>query len=278
MRMSEAIGKGTGLLAFGGIDRTGRDARLLLAHALGVEIDRLPLEITRDITDVEWDRYHGLLTRRLDREPVSRIIGRRAFWGRDFKITPDVLDPRPETEVLVAALLTMERPLRLLDLGTGSGALAVSLAAEFPEAEVTATDISPAALAVAGENARAHGLEARITFLEADWFDGVEAVFDLIVSNPPYVARDELAALAPEVREHDPLMALSDGGDGLGAYRRITAGARAHLAPGGRLMVEIGAGQGAAVQALFAEAGLEEIACLPDLDGRERAVTGRAPG
>lgn len=278
MRFTEAIGKGTGLLAFGGVDRKGRDARLLMAHALGVEADKLVLEVHRELTDAEWDRYHGFLTRRLEGEPVSRIIGRRAFWGRDFQIDPQVLDPRPETETLIAALLTSPPPRTMLDLGTGSGILAITLAAEWPGAQVTACDLSPGALAIARRNAEAHEVAGQVSFIESDWFERIEGRFDLIVSNPPYIALAEMAELAPEVAEHDPRMALTDEGDGLGAYRAIIAGAPAHLTPGGRLMVEIGWKQGRAVEEMLGAAGFEEVLCHPDLDGRDRAVSGVWPG
>jgi release factor glutamine methyltransferase len=275
MRLTQALGKGTGLLGFGGMGNSGRDSRALLAHALGLAPDRLIVEHDREVSDDEMAAYEALLHRRMEHEPVSRIIGRRAFWGRDFKITPDVLDPRPETEILVAEALRGPAPARLLDLGTGSGILAVSLLAEWPGAEGVATDLSPAALAVARENAARHGVDDRLGLAEANWFAGVDGVFDLIVSNPPYIAADEMAGLEQEVRDHDPEMALTPGGDGLDAYRAILEGAPAHLAPGGRLMVEIGPSQGAAVTALFEAAGLAHVTVRPDLDGRARVVLGR---
>lgn len=278
MRMTEAIGKGTGLLAFGGIDRKGRDARLLLAHALGVTPDRLVLEVHRDITETEWQTYHAFLTRRLDHEPVSRIIGARAFWGRDFKIAPEVLDPRPETEVLIAALLTAEAPRRVLDLGCGSGILAVTLAAEWPGAQVLATDISARALDITQDNARRHGVSDRVAVALGDWFAPVADRFDLIVSNPPYIAADEMDGLARDVRDYDPRIALTDEADGFSAYRAILAGAADHLTEAGRLMVEIGWQQGEAVRALFAAAGFADVQLHRDLDNRDRAVSAIWPG
>ncbi|HHC30272.1 MAG TPA: peptide chain release factor N(5)-glutamine methyltransferase, partial [Rhodobacterales bacterium] len=237
--------------------------------------ERIIIEHDREVSDDEMAAYEALIHRRLEHEPVSRIIGRRMFWGRDFKISPDVLDPRPETEVIVAAALEQERPARLLDLGTGSGILAVTLLAEWPEVAAVASDLSPLALEVARENAAAQGVDARLTLIESDWFAGVEGLFDLIVSNPPYIAADELPGLAHEVRDFDPEMALTPGGDGLDAYRTILADVDAHLAPGGRMMVEIGPTQGAAVSAMFEAAGLGNVALLPDLDGRARVVTGQ---
>jgi release factor glutamine methyltransferase len=192
-------------------------------------------------------------------------------------VTPDVLDPRPETEVLVAAALEAGFR-RVLDLGVGSGAILLSLLADRAEATGVGTDLSAAALAVAQANADALGVAARVGFQQADWFSGLVGQFDLIVSNPPYIAEDEMSGLAPEVRDWEPWLALTPGGDGLAAYRAIAAGVGAHLAPGGRVILEIGPTQGAAVAALLAEAGLEGVAVRPDLDGRDRIVAAWLPG
>jgi len=277
MRLDDALRDGARRLAEGGIEGAARDARLLLAEAAGLAPDRLTLERDRALGPEEAAAFEGYLARRLAHEPVSRILGRRAFWGKDFIVTPAVLDPRPETETLVAAALEGPRPRRLLDLGTGSGAIVVSLLAQWPDTMAIATDISPEALAVAQSNAEIHGVADRLAFVETDWFSGIDGMFELIVSNPPYIAAEEMAGLAPEVRGHDPEGALTPGGDGLDAYRAITAGLAGRLAPGGRLLVEIGPTQGQAVAALFAEAGLIEVALLDDLDGRDRVVSGLAP-
>ncbi|SMH57968.1 peptide chain release factor N(5)-glutamine methyltransferase [Maritimibacter sp. HL-12] len=274
MRLTQALGKGTGLLGFGGMGTSGRDSRALLAHALGIPADRLTLHADREVSEEEMARYEALLHRRLEHEPVSRIIGRRMFWGRNFRITPHVLDPRPETETLVAEALAGPAPARLLDLGTGSGILAITLLAEWAQAEALASDVSPEALIVARSNAEDLGVADRLTLIEADWFSGIDARFELIVSNPPYIAAGEMDGLDPEVREHDPEIALTPGGDGLDAYRAIAAGAGARLAPGGRLLVEIGPTQGAQVAALLRAAGLVDVEVLPDLDGRDRVVRG----
>jgi release factor glutamine methyltransferase len=202
---------------------------------------------------------------------MGQILGHRAFWRHRFRVTPDVLDPRPETEALVAEALRAPF-VRVLDLGTGSGAILLSLLADRPAATGLGTDVSAPALAVAAHNAAALGLADRAAFLRADWFDGVAGSFDLIVSNPPYIAEGEMAALAPEVRDWEPRLALTPGGDGLAAYRTIAAGAGAHLAPGGRLIVETGAAQGPAVAAIMAAAGLGPVRVLPDLAGRDRVV------
>lgn len=277
MNLRAALVSAQRVLAGAGIEGAGTDARALLAEAAGVARDRLTLHLDDELTPGARARLATMLARRLAREPVARILGRRAFWGRDFAVTPDVLDPRPETECLVAESLAGPVPARLLDLGTGSGCIAVTLLVEWPGARGVATDISGAALAVAAENAARHGVAGRLDLVEADWLDGVAGRFDLVVSNPPYIAEAEMAGLAREVRGHDPRGALSDGGDGLAAYRAIAGGVMAHLAPGGRVLVEIGAGQGAQVAGLFARAGLAEVRILPDLEGRDRVVIGQLP-
>lgn len=256
------------------IDDAAHDARRLLAHATGLSAARLGAETGAEAAPEVAPRFEALIARRAAREPMAHITGKRLFFKHEFTVTRDVLDPRPETEALVLAAL--EEPFaRVLDLGTGSGAILLSLLAERPGASGLGTDLSPAALAVARGNAVRLGLDAACEFCLSDWFADVTGTFDLIVSNPPYVAEAEMPGLAPELA-HEPRMALSDGADGLSAYRRICAGAGAHIAPGGRLMVEIGWHQGAAVAALMRAAGLEAVRVLPDLDGRDRVVAGRA--
>ena len=251
--MSEAEARAR--LAAAGVDDPAGDAA------------RLRRAAPDDATFAAW------VARRAAREPVARILRRRAFWAHEFEVTPDVLDPRADTEALVEAGLSAPFA-RVLDLGTGSGCVLVSLLHERPDATGLGTDVSEAALAVALRNAAAAGVADRARFVRADWLDGVEGTFDLIVSNPPYVAEAEMAALAPEVRDWDPRGALTPGGDGLGAYRAILAGAPAHLAPGGRVALEVGWTQAAAVTGLMAAAGLAEIAVTRDLGGRERVVSG----
>lgn len=215
--------------------------------------------------------FAAMVERRARREPVSHILGRRAFWRHNFLVTAEVLDPRPETETLVQAALAAPFG-RVLDLGTGSGCILLSLLAERTAATGLGTDLSVAALAVARRNAAATGVGARAAFLLSDWLERVEGSFDLIVSNPPYVAAAEMPGLAPEVRDWEPHLALTPGGDGLDAYRAIVRDAPGHLAPGGRLIVEIGPTQAAAVSALFARAGLAAVSTLRDLDGRDRVI------
>ena len=275
---ARALRDGAARLAAAGVAEAARDARWLLAHALDVAPDRLTLELgdAAALTPDQAARWQAALSARAARQPVAQITGRRAFWGRDFIVTRDTLDPRPETETLVARAL--EAPFaRLLDLGTGTGCIGLTLLAERPAALGLLTDASPRALAVAQDNARALGLTDRVGFLVSDWFADVRGGFDLIVSNPPYIAEAEMAGLAPDVREWEPRAALTPGGDGLGAYRAIAAGAGAHLAPGGRLLVEIGPSQGAAVAAILTGAGLSGLGIARDLDGRDRVVFARNP-
>ncbi|WP_323042240.1 peptide chain release factor N(5)-glutamine methyltransferase [Gemmobacter sp.] len=258
-----------------GVPDAMRDARLLLAHALGIGADRLTLHIGDAVVPEVAARFQALVAARAARAPLSHLTGQRLFWGRSFRVTPDVLDPRPETETLVA--LALADPFaRVLDLGTGTGAILLSLLADRPGATGVGADVSAAALAVAQGNAQALGLAGRAQFVQSDWCADVQGRFDLIVSNPPYIALAEMAGLSPEVRDHEPHLALTDGGDGLAAYRAIAAQAPAHLAPGGRLIVEIGAGQGPDVAAILTQAGFGAVAIHPDLDGRDRLVAARA--
>ncbi|MFN3955001.1 MAG: peptide chain release factor N(5)-glutamine methyltransferase [Pararhodobacter sp.] len=258
-----------------GVPDPVRDARLLAAHALGLAPDRLTLHLDDQPDPAQRARLEQALLARAARQPVSQIIGGRWFWGRWFRVTPEVLDPRPETETLVAAAL--EEPFhRVLDLGTGSGAILLSLLAEQPAAEGYGIDISVPALGVAAQNAATLGLEGRVRLHRSDWFSDVAGRFDLIVANPPYIGADEMPGLAPESRDWEPHLALTPGGDGLDAYRRIATGVVTHLASGGRLFLEIGPTQAAAVSALLVGVGLKDVRTLHDLDGRARVVSARA--
>lgn len=277
MTGTEALRTAIPLLQDAGIADAARDARILLANALGLAGDRLTLHLAEEVPADAAQRFDAAIAARVRRQPVSQIIGKRLFWGRVFVVTPEVLDPRPETEILVAAAL--ERPFaRMLDLGTGSGCILLSCLADLPKASGLGTDISLAALNVAQRNAQSLGLAARVRLQASDWCRGVAGRFDLITSNPPYIAANEMAGLAPEVRDWEPHLALTAGGDGLGPYRRIAAEAPARLVAGGRLLVEIGPSQGAAVAAMFAAQGLERVAIRKDLDGRDRVVLAVQPG
>ena len=270
--VASALRAAAARLTEAGVPDAGRDARKLMAEAMGVPPDRLTLVSSEDLTREAADRLEPMVAARADRHPVSHILGRRAFWGRDFTVTPDVLDPRPETEILIDRALSGPPPRRLLDLGTGSGAILVTLLAEWPEATGTGTDMSDAALAVAAGNARRHGVSGRAEFRRADWLDGIDGPFDLIVSNPPYIPLADIADLAPEVRLREPAMALSPGPEGLEACRRLAGGLARVLSPGGRALIEIGAGQGAAARAVFEASGAGPVTLHPDLDGRDRVV------
>ncbi|PVH29631.1 peptide chain release factor N(5)-glutamine methyltransferase [Pararhodobacter oceanensis] len=259
-----------------GIPDPARDARLLLAHALGVASDRLTLALHDPFPEDAQQRFSALIEAREARHPVSHLLGRRGFWGRDFIVSRDVLDPRPDTEALIAEAL--KAPFtKVLDLGTGSGAILLTLLAESPQSQGTGVDLSPAALTVARANADALNLTDRATLTPSDWFTNVTGSFDLIVSNPPYIAEAEIPSLAPEVREHEPHMALTPGGDGLAAYRIIAAQAAAFMTPNARLILEIGPTQGAAVAQLLQDHGFETPRILPDLDQRDRVVSTRLP-
>lgn len=264
------------LTAVGVVD-AGRDARRLLAHALGIAPGRLSVVLNDPVSDEAGAAFLALVARRAAREPVSHLVGRRSFYGREFRVTSDVLDPRPETEMLIEAALAA--PFRqVLDLGTGSGCILLTLLAEMPGATGIGADISAPTLAVAHQNALDLGLGDRAGFRLSDWTDAIDGIFDLIVSNPPYIAAGEMATLEPEVVRYEPHLALTDGGDGLSAYRAITRAAPGHLQPGGRLMVEIGPSQADAVSAMMIGAGFVAVTVIPDLDGRDRVVSGRWPG
>ena len=272
-----------------GLESPVIDSRLLVCHALG--IDRLGLlREPYQPLGVHAEILLAAARRRLAREPVSRIAGERYFWGRPFKITPATLDPRADSETLVAVALELApriqsvrgmAPLRLLDLGTGTGCLLLTLLAELPEAVGTGIDVSADALAVARENAASLGLDARAEFAAGDWCTGLVGPFDIIVSNPPYIRHADLAGLPPDVRNYDPVLALDGGTDGLHAYRQILANLPP-LRPDGALLFEVGLGQDLAVRELLAQtpgladaqgAALEGMThSWQDLSGVERVV------
>lgn len=262
-----------------GVEDAEIDARALLGHALELDRAQLISQSHRILEAREIEVASALAARRLKREPVARIVGRKEFWDQMLQVTPDVLVPRPETETLVEAALDfvvrgglrMEK-LRILDIGTGSGALLLALLGELPNATGIGTDISAGALEVARGNAERNGLAARSSFVECNIGEGVQGLFDLIVSNPPYIPRGDIAALLPEVRDYDPVVALDGGADGLDAYRAIATEARRLLAPGGRLIVELGMGQEPAVRALFTKAGFSVGEARRDLAGIPRAL------
>lgn len=267
-----------------GIANPALDARLIVLKATGLSHEALIAAPDHPISEDEARRLEDMADRRLAGEPVSRIFAEREFYDRVFTIGPASLDPRPDTETLVERALAFARTHSfqrspagpaILDLGTGSGAILVTLLAELPDARGTGTDLSPAALDEARANAARHRVDDRVDFVTAHWCRGVEGSFDLIVSNPPYIPSGELLRLEPEVRDWDPLPALDGGPDGLDAYRAIAAGAGPLLARGGLLVLEIGAGQENAVTAVFAGHGWAPAAAgamSRDLAGHVRVL------
>jgi release factor glutamine methyltransferase len=256
-----------------GCETPDLDARLLLQAATGLTREDVILEPGRSLPAGELQHFETLIERRARREPVSRILGEREFYGRTYRVTPETLDPRPDTETLIdAALALMPQGARILDLGTGTGAIAVTLLAERPDATALATDISPAALAVAAENAERAGVAERLRLMHGSWFEPVSGVFDIIVSNPPYIPAGDIAALSPDVRNFDPILALVGGEDGLDPYRAISACAARHLAEAGHVLVEIGAGQADEVEAIFAALGFGSPERHKDLGGHVRCL------
>lgn len=261
-----------------GIESGRRDAELLLGRVLGLDRVGLYLQFDRPLDEDERSRFRQLLERRAAREPLQYILGKTEFWSREFAVSPAVLIPRADTEVLVEEALARRGEARTaLDIGTGSGVIAVALALEVSALAVTAIDLSAAALEVAAQNAASHGVKERIRFREESLAE-VRGTFDLVVSNPPYIAEAELAALMPEVRDHEPRLALAAGVDGLDAYRLLAARAAELLAPGGWLLVEVGLGQAQAVAELWRGAGLNQIFCRDDYAGIPRVVGGRREG
>lgn len=261
-----------------GLDTPDLDARVLVGHALGLDHAALAAQSERRLTDGETAQVDALAQRRLDREPVARIVGRREFWGLPLTLNADTLVPRPQSETVVEAALAAlgdvrGRAWRIADLDTGSGALLLALLSELPAAHGVGTDISVAALGCARSNAAALGVAGRTAFVACDHGAALGGGFDLVVANPPYVASSDIASLEPEVRNFDPRRALDGGPDGLSAYRAIAADARRILAPHGVLVLELGAGQLDPVKSLTAAVGLVPVgACRSDLAGVPRAL------
>ena len=297
-----------------GVETAALDARLLMCHALRISHENFVLHSDKELPADDIEKINALITQRLAGRPVAKIIGSKEFYGRDFKTTDDTLDPRPDSETLIEAVLSAvkfplplrervpqagegagrtdtvldapstqpspargEGELKILDLGTGTGCLILTLLTELPNATGLAIDQSPAALAIAQENARQLQLDDRIDFLYSDWFSAVAGNFDIIISNPPYIPENDIADLATEVRNYDPLAALAGGADGLDPYRLIIPQLRRFLKPGGLAAFEVGQGQASAVAALLKECGFIAVTTHRDLAGIERVVTGIRP-
>ncbi len=255
------------------------DAEVLLAYLLGTDRVGLYLDHDKPLKEEELAAFREMIQRRIAGEPVAYITGEKEFWSFSFKVTPACLIPRPETEVLVEeairAAADAPHPLRILDIGTGCGAVAIALAKELGESEVWATDRSPYALEVAKENVERHGVGDRVRLVEADLFPKDEAQFSLIVSNPPYIPTEEVLRLDPEVRDYEPLEALDGGPDGLKYLRRIAEGAPLRLRPGGWLLLEVGKGQAEEVQRILVGEGFSPVETVRDYTGVKRVVKGR---
>ena len=284
MTLAERLSEGRRRLVAAGIGvrNAAFDAEVLARCALGWDRATYLARWREPAPPGFGDRFEPLVARRCRREPVARITGQREFWGLDLEVTPAVLVPRPESELLVeTALARLEdrtAAWALADVGTGSGCLALALARELPRAQVTATDVSPEALAVARRNAARHRAADRVTFHHTDLLDGLPGPFDLIVSNPPYVPDAVIETLAPEVRDHEPAAALRGGPDGLDTVRRLIVATAGRLRPEGRLVMEVGAGQSRDAAAIAQRAGLQVVDVRPDLQGIPRAVVMQPEG
>jgi release factor glutamine methyltransferase len=280
--LRQALVSGVQRLSGAGIDTARLDAEVMLGHVLAMTTEQLVSMPDMPLTGEQTRRYEATLQRRLEREPVAYITGQQEFWSLDFQVTPDVLIPRPETERLVEIILTVATgmlhatPMRLLDIGTGSGAVAISLAKELASAQLWATDVSAAALAIARGNAARNGVSEKIRFFCGNLFAPIDTAageFALIIANPPYIRSSEIAGLAPEVSHWEPPLALDGGTDGLDFYRRIAARASSYLALHGAVALEIGSDMGEAVVELFAaNGGYESANIFQDYAGRDRVV------
>lgn len=281
--VTAAVTQATRALADAGVETPARDARLLVSAAAGIDSAALIARPDRELTEEECRRLDELTARRARREPVARILGSRAFYGREFKLSPATLDPRPDTETLIEEALVLadengwrERPIRILDIGTGSGCLLVTLLAELPQSRGVGTDISADALEIAAANAHRHGVGERARFELRDGLQDVSGPFDLVVSNPPYIATAEIGSLAPEVAAFDPRAALDGGPDGLDVYRQIIP-ALAQVISCGWVVLEVGAGQSQAVAEMLRETAAGQkggrIRLQQDLGGHVRSVS-----
>lgn len=283
-RLCEALTFGAHHLSCAGIGTARLDAEVLLGHVLSLDREQIMVSADRILDRAQHERYLELLQLRFARAPLAYLTGRKEFWSLDFQVTREVLVPRPDTERLVeialmlASRASVVRPLRILDIGTGSGAVAISLAKELPLAELWATDVSPAALALARANASRLGVAERINFIRADLCKPFAAEldrFDLIVSNPPYIRSADIKGLAPEVSQWEPRLALDGGVDGIDFYRRFAAELASCLMPSGAIAVEIAAERGAQVSELFIGAGYTKVEIFQDYAGRDRVVVAK---
>ena len=283
--LKEALREGAGRLAGAGAGTPQLDARLLLQAAAGRSTEELFCNPDEELTACQAAQFGRLIGRRLAREPVSRILGRREFWSLEFEISPATLDPRADSETLIEAVLGLEtdrqRPLRILDIGTGSGCLLLALLTEFPRARGLGMDISETALEVARRNAARLGVADRADFLccdlrGADWVAQAGGPYDVVIANPPYIPDGEIEGLAPEVANYDPRISLAGGEDGLDFYRIITGSVAELLRIPGWVALEAGSGQAGAIQGLLRAAGLGILPLRHDMNGLARVVAAQA--
>ena len=278
MKILELIQKTTKFFEKKEIDEPRLQIELLLAHLLGVKRLQLYLQFERELTEAEMQPLREMVRRRADREPLQYILGTTEFYGLEFKTDKRALVPRRETEHVIEAALGLfpdkNAPIDAIDLGTGSGILAITLCLLLPNSRWTATDASAESLALSWENAGKRGVDGRVRFVESSWWNniGADEKFDLVVSNPPYIKNGDIRHLAPELKDHEPAGALDGGADGLDAYRAILSGAAAHAKPGARLIIEIGFDQGPSLRELFSKHGLKSGPCAKDLQGHDRVM------
>jgi len=281
MNCSQVLEEARRRLGAAGVSTSGLDSHVLLAHCIGRDRQFLYAHPERNLSGAEEKRFHALVARREKGEPVAYITGRKEFWSLTFEVTPDVLVPRPDTEILVETVLKLfgrRERVRILEIGTGSGAISVALASELERASITATDSSPKALEVAGRNAANNDVGERISFLCGDLFEPVRGIYDIVVSNPPYIAEEEFELLSPEVREYEPRRALVGGPTGTEFHRRLIEGAGRFLEVGGWLAMELGARQGDAVEKMLHESGYYDSIFHRDYAGIERVVLAQTGG
>jgi len=274
VKLKEVLADTTIKLSRSGIEGAARDARILTAYALETQISELSIMTNEKVSEKIISKLEKLILRRIDREPVSKILGAREFWGRSFFINENVLDPRGDTETLIDFVI--EKPVTsVLELGTGSGAIAVTLACEWKEVHVTALDISEDALSLAKINAEKFNVQNKIDFLKSDWFEAVKGSFDLIISNPPYIGLIEKDEISTEVIKYDPEIALFAGHDGLDAYKKIIPNLAKFLNPDGFVVLEIGASQSNQVKNMMNVVGLINTQIVKDLSGNDRLVAAK---
>jgi len=274
VKLKKVLADTANKLSRSGIEGAARDARILTAYALGTPISELSLKLDELVSDQIISELEKLILRRIDREPVSKILGRREFWGRSFSISENVLDPRADTETLIDFVI--EKPVKsVLELGTGSGVIAVTLACEWKEVHVTAVDVSEEALSIAKINADMFNVQNKIDFLKSDWFDAVKGTFDMIISNPPYIGLIERDELPTEIIKYDPEIALFAGRDGLDAYKKIIPDLVKFLNPDGFVVLEIGASQSNQVKNMMNVVGFIDTQIVKDLSGKDRLVASK---